>query len=272
MRTPVENRSRRRAAPLLLDLRRELKRVAVAANAPAMQAYMKSDMPYHGVSAAAMRAACRRVFAAHPIVSAAAWRRDALALWDGATHREERYAAIEWTGDRRARAFQTLEALPMYEHMIVTGAWWDTVDALAKLRLGELLRREPKKMRSRMLAWSMDANIWKRRSAILCQLGFKGDTDLPFLYACIEPSLEPNLRRGALRGRSLSATDLFFLRKAIGWALRQYAWTDPKEIARFVRSRGDALSGLSRREALKNIQGARAITANAAPSRSARRA
>src|ERR1035441_2668726 len=88
MRTPVENRSRRRAAPLLLDLRRELKRVAVAANAQAMQAYMKSDMPYHGVSAAAMRAACRRVFAAHPIVSAAAWRRDALALWGGATHRE----------------------------------------------------------------------------------------------------------------------------------------------------------------------------------------
>src|ERR1019366_5574013 len=147
MRTPVENCSRRRAAPLLLDLRRELKRVAAAANAPAMQAYMKSDMPYHGASAAAMRAVCRGVFAPHPSVSAAAWRRDALALWDGATHREERYAAIEWTGARRARAFQTLEALPMYEHMIVTGAWWDTVDALAKLRLGELLRREPKKMR-----------------------------------------------------------------------------------------------------------------------------
>jgi 3-methyladenine DNA glycosylase AlkD len=257
---------------LLLRLRRELKRVAVAANAPAMQAYMKSDMPYHGVSSTALRAACRRVFAVHPIASAAAWRRDALALWDGATHREERYAAIEWTGDRRARAFQTLETLPMYEHMIVTGAWWDTVDVLAKFRLGELLRREPKAMRAKMLAWSRDANIWKRRSAILCQLGFKKDTDLPLLYACIEPSLEPNLGRGAFKGRSLSPTDLFFLRKAIGWALRQYAWTDPKEIARYVRSRENALSGLSRREALKNVQGASAITANVAPSRSARKA
>ena len=260
------------AARLLLDLRRELKRVAVAANAPAMQAYMKSDMPYHGVHAAAMRAACRRVFAAHPIASAETWRRDALALWDGATHREERYAAIEWTGDRRAAAFQTLDSLPMYEHMIVTGAWWDTVDVLAKFRLGELLRREPKKMRSLMLAWSVDANIWKRRSAILCQLAFKKDTDLPFLYACIEPSLEPNLGRAALSGRSLSATDRFFLRKAIGWALRQYAWTDPKEVARFVASRGHALSGLSRREALKNVQGASAMTANVAPSRSLRKA
>jgi len=257
---------------LLLRIRRELKRVAVAANAPAMQAYMKSEMPYHGVSAEGLRAACRRIFAAHPITSAAEWQRDALAVWNGATHREERYAAIEWTGERRARAFQTLEALPMYEHMIVTGAWWDTVDALAKKRLGELLRREPARMRSRMRAWSRDANIWKRRSAILCQLGFKGDTDLPFLYACIEPSLEPNLRRGALRGRTLSATELFFLRKAIGWALRQYAWTDAKEIVRYVGSRRDALSGLSRREALKNVQGASAITAKVAPSRSARKA
>lgn len=237
----------------LLRVRRELKRVAVAANAPAMRAYMKSDMPYHGVSAAALRAACRRVFATHPIASAETWRRDALALWNGATHREERYAAIEWTGDRRARGFQTLEALPMYEHMIVTGAWWDTVDTLAKLRLGELLRREPKKMRSRMLAWSRGTNVWKRRAAILCQLGFKEETDVPFLYACIEPSLEPNLERGALEGRNLSATDRFFLRKGIGWALRQYAWTDPKEIARYVRSRNVALSGLSRREALKNV-------------------
>jgi 3-methyladenine DNA glycosylase AlkD len=240
---------------LLLDLRRELKRVAVPANAPAMQAYMKSAMPCHGVSATALRAACRKVFATRPIASAPAWRRDALDLWDGATHREERYAAVEWTGDRRADAFQTLEALPMYEHMIVTGAWWDTVDALASRRLGELLRREPKGMRRLMLAWSRDADVWKRRSAILCQIRFQEDTDLRLLYACIEPSLEPNLSKGSFRGRALSATDRFFLRKAIGWALRSYAWTDPKEVARYVRSRQDALSGLSRREALKNAAG-----------------
>ena len=239
-------------ASLLLDLRRELTRVAVPANAPAMQAYMKSAMPCHGVSATALRAACRKVFAAHPIASAAAWRRDALALWNGATRREERYAAIEWTGDARADAFQTLEALPMYEHMIVTGAWWDTVDTLASRRLGGLLRREPKPMRRLILAWSRDADIWKRRSAILCQIRFKEDTDLPLLYACVEPSLETNLSKGTFKCRVLSATELFFLRKAIGWALRSYAWTDPKEVVRYVRSREGALSGLSRREALKN--------------------
>jgi len=89
-----------------------------------------------------------------------------------------------------------------------------------------------------MLAWSRSRNLWKRRSAILCQLSFKHETDLDLLYACMEPSL--NSRE-------------FFLRKAIGWALRQYAWTDPGEVQRYVREHADRLSSLSRREALKNV-------------------
>ena len=82
------------------------------------------------------------------------------------------------------------------------------------------------------------ANIWKRRSAILIQLKAKEQTDLDFLYACIEPSLD---------------SKEFFLRKAIGWALRQYAWTDPVEVRRYVVANEARLSGLSRREALKNL-------------------
>jgi 3-methyladenine DNA glycosylase AlkD len=159
-------------------------------------------------------------------------------MWHGARFREERYAAIELTGHRSARAHQTLEALPLYEELIVTGAWWDLVDGIASHRLGGLLRRHPREMRRAMLEWSRDDDLWKRRSAIICQLGFKADIDLELLYACIEPSL---------------GSREFFLRKAIGWALRQHAWTDPAEVARYVREKGDALSGLSRREALKNI-------------------
>jgi 3-methyladenine DNA glycosylase AlkD len=93
-------------------------------------------------------------------------------------------------------------------------------------------------MRKEMLKWSRSPNLWKRRAAIICQLGFKRDTDLDLLYACIEPSL---------------SSKEFFLQKAIGWALRQYAWTDPREVARYVRERGNELSRLSQREALKNI-------------------
>jgi 3-methyladenine DNA glycosylase AlkD len=131
-----------------------------------------------------------------------------------------------------------MDALPMYEEMITTGAWWDYVDAIASHRLGPLLRRFPREMRREMLAWSRGDDLWKRRSAILCQLTFKKDTDLDLLYACIEPSLD---------------SKEFFLRKAIGWALRQYAWTDPAEVKRYVRAHAAALSGLSRREALKNV-------------------
>jgi len=74
--------------------------------------------------------------------------------------------------------------------------------------------------------------------AILAQLGFKADTDLDLLYACIEPNL--------------ADTD-FFIRKAIGWALRQYAWTNPREVRRYVNANRARLSPLSVREAMKNI-------------------
>ena len=80
--------------------------------------------------------------------------------------------------------------------------------------------------------------MWIRRASILAQLRFKEDTDLELLYACIQPSL---------------SSKEFFLRKAIGWALRQYAWTDPKEVKRWVRAHEHELSNLSKREALKNV-------------------
>jgi 3-methyladenine DNA glycosylase AlkD len=203
-----------------------------------MQAYMKSSMPYIGVGAAALRHVCRSVFADLDLPSAAAWRRAALGLWRGARYREERYAAIELTGVKRFDPFQDMAALPMYEEMIVTGAWWDLVDGIAGHRLGLLLRRFPREMRKEMLAWSRSDDLWKRRSAILCQLTFKKTTDLDLLYATIEPAL---------------SSKEFFLRKAIGWALRQHAWTDPNEIRRYVREHETQLSPLSRREALKNV-------------------
>ncbi len=89
-----------------------------------------------------------------------------------------------------------------------------------------------------MLSWSKSSDMWKRRTSIICQLGFKHETDLQLLYACIEPSLESRE---------------FFLRKAIGWALRQYPWTDPAKIRKYVRVNRTRLSALSCREALKNI-------------------
>ena len=222
----------------LARVRDELGRVARPENAPAMQAYMKSSMPFLGVSATDLRKVCRALFSDRAYSAAASWRRDVLALWRGARHREERDAAIELTGIRAAQSYQDMDALPMYEEMITTGAWWDYVDGLAKHRLGAILRGHPRPMSEAMLAWSRDGDLWKRRSAILCQLAFKEETDLDLLYACIEPSL---------------GSKEFFLRKAIGWALRQYAWTDPEEVRRYVCKNEARLAPLSRREALKNL-------------------
>jgi 3-methyladenine DNA glycosylase AlkD len=226
------------AGKLEANLRAELMRARSPKKAGPMQAYMKSVMPYLGIQTPELRAICTRVFAAHPIETATDWQRTCLQIWREAEFREARYAAIGLTGFRLYRSFQTMKTLAMYEEMIVTGAWWDFVDSIASKSLGGLLRSYPGRMRKTMVTWSRCGNLWKRRSAIICQLGFKGDTDLELLYACIEPSL---------------ASKEFFLQKAIGWALRQYAWSDPREVERYVRERGDELSALSRREALKNI-------------------
>jgi 3-methyladenine DNA glycosylase AlkD len=224
---------------LIAALRRELRASADPAKAPAMQAYMRSSMPYYGVDSPAHQAICRRVFDAHVLPDQAMWQSTVLALWRTARFREERYAAIALTGHRAYKTYQTLDALPLYEELIVTGAWWDYVDVIAGKRIGALLARFPTEMKPLLCAWSRSPDLWKRRTAILAQLGFKAATDLRLLYDCIEPNL---------------ADRDFFIRKAIGWALRQYASTDPKEVRRYVRAHCDRLSGLSVREALRNIR------------------
>jgi 3-methyladenine DNA glycosylase AlkD len=227
-----------RASSLLLRVRRELRRVGGPRRALGAQAYMKSAMPYHGVPTELLRSTCKMVFAELNFSTRAEWRERVLGLWRGAKFREERYAALFLAGDKRASKFQIPSVMPLYEEIIVTGAWWDYVDDVASHRVGPILREYPAPMKKKMLAWSKSANMWKRRTSIICQLGFKKHTDLDLLYACIEPSLE---------------SKEFFLRKAIGWALRQYAWTDSAEVKRYVRRNRDRLSALSYREALKNI-------------------
>jgi len=224
--------------PLAAAVLAQLRAIADPARAPAMQAYMKSNMPYLGVSAVPLRQACKTLFAGLAWADSAAWQADVLAIWHEAEFREQRYAAIELTGLRNARGFQTTEALPMYAEMIVTGAWWDHVDNIAGPRFWPLLQNDRTAMTAAMRAWAHDANMWKRRSAIICQLHAKAETDLDLLYAAIEPSLD---------------SKEFFLRKAIGWALRQYARVDPDEVRRYVAANEMRLSGLSRREALKRI-------------------
>ncbi len=235
---PASKAKRSASKPLLPSVRRALVAVAEAERAAQMQAYMKSEQPYHGVTAPRLKALVRELFAEYPFTNAEEFRAGVLALWRAAKFREERYVAMQLTGHKAAREFQDLAALPMYEEMIATGAWWDYVDELAANRIGPLLAKYPREMRKIMLAWSRSDDLWKRRSSIICQLGFGERTDLELLFACIEPSL---------------GSKEFFLRKAIGWALRQLARHDPDAVRRYVREHDAELSGLSKREALKHL-------------------
>jgi 3-methyladenine DNA glycosylase AlkD len=218
-------------------LRAEMAAAADPARAAGMQAYMKSKMPYYGLSSPQVDVICKKAFAEHTFASCHEWSDAILELWRSARRREERYAAIRLISVKRHHECWTPALMPMLEEMIVDGAWWDYVDALAHV-VGELLRSQPKEIKPLMRAWSRSENLWKRRVSIICQNSFKRDTDLELLYANIEPNL---------------ADRDFFIRKAIGWALRAYAWTNPNEVARYVREHEGRLSGLSRREALKNI-------------------
>jgi len=142
--------------------------------------------------------------------------------------------------------------LPVYEEIIRNGAWWDLVDGVAH-RILDLLRTHRPELERVLRRWSEDPDLWIRRSAIIAQLGAKTATDPELLAAVIEPSL---------------ADREFFIRKAIGWALREYSKTDPAWVRQFVERHEAALSPLSRREALRNLpqqdQAGRAVDAETA--------
>ncbi len=224
----------------LIDaVRAELRARGNSSRADGMRAYMKSEMPYYGVQTAGLAEVSREVFQAHALASFDDWRQTVIALWSEAHFREERYAALNLIAWRAYKPFRTsLAALPLFEQLIVDGAWWDLVDGLATHEIGDLLRRFPDPMREILLAWSQGADPWLRRTSIICQVRFKGATDRELLYACIEPSL-------AERG--------FFLRKAIGWALRELAKAAPDEVRLYVARHSAQLSALSKREALKHL-------------------
>ena len=222
-------------AELMSAIRRRLRLAADPARAAGAQAYLKSEMPSLGVRVPEVRRVVRAVAKELPPGSLQELQSTVLELWRGAGWREERYAAIDLTGLRLAAG--QLGMLPVYEEIIRSGAWWDLVDGVSH-RLCELLQTHREDMSIVLRRWSTDQDMWIRRVAITAQLGAKSATDPALLAGVIEPNL---------------ADPEFFIRKAIGWALRDFAATDPEWVRDFVELHGGALSPLSRREALRKI-------------------
>ncbi len=220
---------------LVAFVREELAARAVPEIAPAMAAYMKSETPFLGVSAPKLRAVAKEAAKRFPVATREAYERDVLALWR-LPHREERHVAVAVA--RHHRAFVTAESLDLYETLIREGAWWDFVDEVSPHLVGEALAKDPDAVWPVMDRWIDDEDRWVRRAAILCQNTFKERTD------------EARLFRYCL-GRAHERE--FFIRKAIGWALRQYARTAPDAVRGFLAEHRERLSPLSVREAGKHL-------------------
>ncbi|WP_284751957.1 DNA alkylation repair protein [Arthrobacter sp. efr-133-R2A-120] len=216
-------------------IRKRLQAEADSDRAKAAQAYMKSSMPSLGVRVPAVRRVVLATAKELPFGSAAELRDDVRLLWREAAWREERYAAIDLTSTKSVA--KDLEMLPLYEEIIRTGAWWDFVDGVSD-RICVLLQHHRSTLTPLLRTWARDEDLWIRRAAITSQLKAKSATDQELLAAALDANL---------------ADKEFFIRKAIGWTLREYAKTDPQWVRSYVETRRARLSPLSLREATKHL-------------------
>ncbi|NGN62968.1 DNA alkylation repair protein [Streptomyces sp. A7024] len=197
-------------------------------------AYMKGVVPFLGIPAPERRALDRTVLAGLPRPDEEDCAEIALRCWQ-LPEREYHLFAVDYL--RRYVKRLSSGFLPTVRELITHRSWWDTVDALAAHVVGGLVAADPK-LAADMDRWIEDDDLWVARTALLHQLRFKAATDTDRLFGyCLRRANHPD----------------FFIRKAIGWCLREYAKTDPAAVRTFVTAHRGELSPLSVREALKNL-------------------
>jgi 3-methyladenine DNA glycosylase AlkD len=204
------------------------------AQAAPMKRYMRDQFAYLGIKSPAQSALLKQFIAQHdlpPLEALPAISRD---LWT-LSEREYQYLAMLLIGKLEKKlAPDFIETL---EYLLVTKSWWDTVDALASHPVGTLFKHHPPVRQKYLKRWRASENFWLRRTTLLFQLGYKQDTDFDLLCELVRENL---------------GSSEFFINKAIGWALRQYAHTNPAPVKKFVKATPE-LHPLSKREALKNL-------------------
>ncbi|MER5461833.1 DNA alkylation repair protein [Streptomyces sp. NPDC002668] len=197
-------------------------------------AYMKDIAPHLGIYTSARRALSRTVLQGTPRPDEADCTAIALRCWE-LPEREYQYFAVDYL--RRYVGRCSSGFLPVVRRLVVNLSWWDTVDALASHVVGPLVTADTE-LKSAMDTWIDDDNLWVARTALLHQLRYKDATDTERLFRyCLTRADDPD----------------FFIRKAIGWCLREYAKTDPDAVRDFVDGARDRLSPLSVREATKHL-------------------
>ncbi len=202
----------------------------------AMSAYMRGQFAFLGIPSPERRRAAGEALAGLPKPSEAGLVALSTALY-ALPEREYQYVAVDLLAANIAVCGP--DFLSNARTLVTTKSWWDTVDGVAAHVVGPLVLAHPQ-LAAEMDAWVADDNRWVARTAILHQLRFKANTDAGRLFRYCE------LRAGDTE---------FFIRKAIGWALREYSKTDPEAVRDFIASHEASLSGLSKREGMLWITG-----------------
>jgi 3-methyladenine DNA glycosylase AlkD len=220
--------------PMVIYIKAELRKAGDSEKAAAMQAYMKTDQKFYGVQANPRRTIFREAKKRYPVSMWNNYENLILQLWNG-KYREEMYQALEVA--EAYKQFRVERSWNLYEYLVRSATNWDTLDWIAAKLIGELVL-EYRHFESDLKRWIEDENLWVRRAALLAHLKHKKHTNTKLLAYTI---------------KKLAHEEEFFIRKAIGWVLRNYAHTDPQWVNSYVESNKSILSNLSIREATKNL-------------------
>ncbi|AZN38643.1 DNA alkylation repair protein [Paenibacillus albus] len=202
--------------------------------AEAMSAYMRGLFPFLGIRTTERATLTKQFMKVNGVPSGDALEEAVRELW-AMPEREFHYTAMVLM-EKRKKELRP-DDIALLEFIITTNSWWDTVDLIASHLVGALFAKHPEMVQPYTEKWMNESdNLWLRRTAILFQLSYKANTDAALLFDMI---------------RRTAREEDFFIRKAIGWALREYGKTDAEAVRQFVAE--TELSGLSKREALKHI-------------------
>lgn len=199
-----------------------------------MKKYMRDQFEYLGIKTPENVALQKEFFEKFGFPSLSELDAVLRDLWS-LPQREFQYVAVGLLG--RFNQEIPVKFIKTIEYLIVTKSWWDTVDSIAGGTVGVHFRRFPEVREKYLAKWRASDNFWLRRAAILFQLNYKQETDFDLLCEIIRENL---------------GSKEFFINKAIGWSLRQYARVDPKAVKKFVKA--TPLHPLSRREAMKHLE------------------
>lgn len=205
------------------------------AQAAPMKKYMRDQFEYLGIKTPQSKLLQKEFYAKNGLPDISKLDVIIRDLWK-LPQREYKYVAMSLV-DKFEKKLPAKFIIPI-EHLIVTESWWDTVDLIASHQVGTMFRRYPTVKAKYLKKWRSSNDIWLRRTTLLFQLLYKQETDFALLCDIIYENL---------------GSDEFFINKAIGWSLRQYAHTNPAPVKKFVKTTKE-LHPLSRREAMKHLE------------------